>query len=68
LTAGLLAAHRFLDDMLDQATGERLGNREDPSRLFRSQSIMNSGDVCPKGLNPSLAIGKIKAMLVKRTV
>jgi succinate dehydrogenase / fumarate reductase iron-sulfur subunit len=29
---------------------------------------MNCTDVCPKGLNPSEAIGKIKTMLVKRAV
>jgi succinate dehydrogenase / fumarate reductase iron-sulfur subunit len=29
---------------------------------------MNCVDVCPKGLNPMLAIGKIKDLLVKRTV
>jgi succinate dehydrogenase / fumarate reductase iron-sulfur subunit len=29
---------------------------------------MNCVDVCPKGLNPSLAIGKIKEMMVKRAV
>jgi len=29
---------------------------------------MNCVDVCPKGLNPTRAIGKIKEMMVKRTV
>jgi succinate dehydrogenase / fumarate reductase iron-sulfur subunit len=29
---------------------------------------MNCVDVCPKGLNPTRAIGKIKDLLVKRTV
>jgi succinate dehydrogenase / fumarate reductase iron-sulfur subunit len=29
---------------------------------------MNCVDVCPKNLNPTLAIGKIKDLLVKRTV
>jgi succinate dehydrogenase / fumarate reductase iron-sulfur subunit len=29
---------------------------------------MNCVDVCPKGLNPTKAIGKIKDLLVKRTV
>jgi succinate dehydrogenase / fumarate reductase iron-sulfur subunit len=29
---------------------------------------MNCVDVCPKGLNPTKAIGKIKDMLVKRMV
>jgi succinate dehydrogenase / fumarate reductase iron-sulfur subunit len=29
---------------------------------------MNCVDVCPKGLNPTLAIGKIKDLLLKRAV
>ncbi len=66
--AGLLVAYRFIADTRDQATNERLDNLEDPYRLFRCHTIMNCVDVCPKGLNPTLAIGKIKAMLVKRAV
>jgi succinate dehydrogenase / fumarate reductase, iron-sulfur subunit len=66
--AGLLQAYRFLADTRDQATNERLDNLEDPYRLFRCHSIMNCVDVCPKGLNPKLAIGKIKDLLVKRAV
>jgi succinate dehydrogenase / fumarate reductase, iron-sulfur subunit len=66
--AGLLQAYRFLADSRDQATNERLDNLEDPYRLFRCHSIMNCVDVCPKGLNPTLAIGKIKELLVKRAV
>lgn len=66
--AGLLQAYRFLADSRDQATSERLDNLEDPYRLFRCHSIMNCVDVCPKGLNPTRAIGKIKDMLVKRMV
>jgi succinate dehydrogenase / fumarate reductase iron-sulfur subunit len=66
--AGLLQAYRFIADTRDQATNERLDNLEDPYRLFRCHSIMNCVDVCPKGLNPTKAIGKIKDLLVKRTV
>ena len=66
--AGLLQAYRFIADTRDQATNERLDNLEDPYRLFRCHSIMNCVDVCPKGLNPTQAIGKIKDLLVKRTV
>jgi succinate dehydrogenase / fumarate reductase iron-sulfur subunit len=29
---------------------------------------MNCSSVCPKGLNPALAIANIRAMLVRRTV
>ena len=66
--AGLLQAYRFLADTRDESASERLDNLEDPYRLFRCHSIMNCVDVCPKGLNPTKAIGKIKDMLVKRMV
>src|SRR6185312_13606834 len=66
--AGLLAAYRFIADSRDQATSERLDNLEDPYRLFRCHTIMNCVDVCPKGLNPSAAIGRIRSLLVKRAV
>jgi len=66
--AGLLQAYRFLSDSRDEATSERLDNLEDPYRLFRCHSIMNCVDVCPKGLNPMHAIGKIKELMVKRAV
>jgi succinate dehydrogenase / fumarate reductase, iron-sulfur subunit len=66
--AGLLWAYRFLADSRDQATSGRLDNLEDPYRLFRCHSIMNCVDVCPKGLNPTRAIGKIKELLVRRAV
>ena len=66
--AGLLQAYRFLVDDRDQASGERLDNLQDPYRLFRCRTILNCTDVCPKGLNPALAIGKIKEMMVRRTV
>jgi succinate dehydrogenase / fumarate reductase iron-sulfur subunit len=66
--AGLLQAYRFIADSRDKATNERLDDLEDPYRLFRCHTIMNCVDVCPKGLNPTRAIGKIKELLVKRTV
>lgn len=66
--AGLLQAYRFIADTRDQATSERLDNLEDPYRLFRCHTIMNCVDVCPKGLNPTRAIGKIKELMVRRSV
>ena len=66
--AGLLQAYRFIADSRDQGTAERLDNLEDPYRLFRCHTIMNCVDVCPKGLNPTKAIGKIKEMMVLRAV
>jgi succinate dehydrogenase / fumarate reductase iron-sulfur subunit len=64
--AGLLQAYRFLVDSRDQVSGQRLDDLQDPYRLFRCRTILNCTDVCPKGLNPALAIGKIKEMMVRR--
>ena len=66
--AGLLQAYRFIADSRDTATGERLDNLQDPYRLFRCHTIMNCVDVCPKHLNPTKAIGKIKELMVRRAV
>ena len=66
--AGLLQAYRFIADSRDQVTSERLDDLEDPYRLFRCHTIMNCVDACPKGLNPTRAIGKIKELMVKRAV
>ncbi len=66
--SGLLQAYRFLVDTRDQDTAARLDNLEDPYRLFRCRSIMNCVVFCPKGLNPTEAIGRIKDMMVKRTI
>ncbi len=65
--AALLQAYRFLADSRDQATDERLAELDDPYKLFRCHTIMNCTNVCPKGLNPTRAIGDIKKMLLKRS-
>ena len=66
--AALLHAYRFIADTRDQATSERLDNLNDPYRLFRCHTIMNCADVCPKHLNPTKAIGKIKEIMVNRAI
>ncbi|MCC2624490.1 MAG: sdhB [Burkholderiales bacterium] len=66
--AALLQAYRFIADTRDQATNERLDELNDPYRLFRCHTIMNCADVCPKHLNPTRAIGKIKEIMVARAV
>ncbi|WP_092401961.1 MULTISPECIES: succinate dehydrogenase iron-sulfur subunit [Candidatus Ichthyocystis] len=66
--AGLLQAYRFIADSRDTATNERLDSLDDPYRLFRCHSIMNCVDVCPKELNPTRAIGKIKTLLLSRSI
>lgn len=62
--AGLLQSYRFLADTRDTATKERLAELEDPFSVFRCRGIMNCVAVCPKGLNPTRAIGKIRELLL----
>ena len=64
--AGLLQAYRFLADSRDQATDERLSKLDDPFSVFRCHGIQNCVNVCPKGLNPTRAIGHIRSMLLSR--
>ena len=63
--AGLLQAYRFLADSRDTATEERLADLEDPFSVFRCRGIMNCTSACPKGLNPTRAIGKLRTMMLE---
>jgi succinate dehydrogenase / fumarate reductase iron-sulfur subunit len=63
--SGLLQAYRFLADSRDTATAERLGELDDPYSVFRCHGIQNCVQVCPKGLNPTQAIGHIRNMLLE---
>jgi len=62
--SGLLQAWRFLADSRDTATEERLSDLDDPFSVFRCHGIQNCVNVCPKGLNPTKAIGHIRNMLL----
>jgi len=66
--AGLLQAYRFLADSRDTAASERLSALQDPFSVFRCRGIMNCVNVCPKGLNPTRAIGHIRTMLLRRGI
>ena len=64
--AALLQSYRFLADSRDQATEERLDRMDDAYKLYRCHTIMNCVQVCPKGLNPTEAIGKTRQMMLKQ--
>jgi len=66
--AGLLWAYRFIADERDTATEQRLENLQDPYSVFRCHNIMNCVQVCPKGLNPTKAIGKIRSKLLQKAL
>lgn len=63
--AGLLQARRFLADSRDTATQHRLTKLQDPFSVFRCRSVMNCANVCPKGLNPTKAIGEIRNQMLR---
>jgi succinate dehydrogenase / fumarate reductase iron-sulfur subunit len=64
--AGLLQARRFLADSRDTATEHRLDKLQDPFSVFRCRTIMNCASVCPKGLNPTQAIGEIRQQMLRQ--
>lgn len=66
--AALLWAYRFIADTRDNKTEERLNMLQDAFSLFRCRSIMSCVDVCPKGLNPTEAIGKIREKMLQDAV
>jgi succinate dehydrogenase / fumarate reductase iron-sulfur subunit len=63
--AGLLQAQRFLADSRDTAKAHRLDKLQDPFSVFRCRTIMNCASVCPKGLNPTQAIGDIRKLMLR---
>lgn len=64
--SGLLQAYRFLIDSRDTEADARLADLDDAYSVFRCRSIMNCVDACPKGLNPTKAIGEIRSMMLQR--
>lgn len=66
--AALLQANRFVSDSRDKVTDKRLEKLEDPFSLFRCRSIMSCVDACPKGLNPTKAIGEVRNQLIDKGV
>jgi succinate dehydrogenase / fumarate reductase iron-sulfur subunit len=66
--AGLLTAYRFIADSRDTHSTERLESLKDPFSVFRCRSIMNCASVCPKGLNPTKAIAKLRDKMLHESV
>ncbi len=58
--AALLASYRFVADSRDTEKSARLEDLKDPYTLYRCRNIMNCTYVCPKGLNPTKAIEKLR--------
>lgn len=62
--SALLNAYRWIADSRDGNKKERLEALDDKFKLYRCHTIMNCVKACPKGLNPSLAIAKIKSEML----
>lgn len=63
--AVLNQAYRWIIDSRDEARKERLEDLDDEWKLGRCHTIMNCVTACPKGLNPSRAIGEIRKMIAE---
>nr|MBN2276724.1 succinate dehydrogenase iron-sulfur subunit [candidate division Zixibacteria bacterium] len=61
----LLKALRWVDDSRDTATNERLAYLATDYGVFRCHTIFNCQQVCPKDLDPTGAIGKLKMKAIK---
>lgn len=64
--AALLKAYRFYADTRDIAKDERLDLVESENGVYRCHTIFNCVETCPKKLNPTEAIQKLKIKAVKR--
>ncbi|KAK7030651.1 succinate dehydrogenase iron-sulfur subunit, mitochondrial [Favolaschia claudopus] len=61
--ATLMQAYRWIADSRDSHTAERKEVLQNEMSLYRCHTIFNCARTCPKGLNPALAIAKIKMEL-----
>ncbi len=64
--AALLKSYRFLVDTRDSIPEERMDLIENESGVWRCHTQFNCVEVCPKKLNPTEAIQKMKIKAVKR--
>jgi len=65
--AGLLASYRFVADTRDKEKNERLDAMKDPYSVFRCRTIMDCVTVCPKNLNPTAAIRKLRTEMLSES-
>ncbi|WWC73657.1 succinate dehydrogenase [ubiquinone] iron-sulfur subunit, mitochondrial [Kwoniella pini CBS 10737] len=58
--AVLMQAYRWMADSRDSYGAERKEKMQNTMSLYRCHTIFNCSRTCPKGLNPALAIAKMK--------
>lgn len=62
--AVLMQAYRWMIDSRDEYRAERLKQMDNKYSVYKCHTIMNCTKTCPKGLNPGLAIGEVKKMIL----
>jgi succinate dehydrogenase/fumarate reductase-like Fe-S protein len=55
-----MQSYRWIADSRDQFKEERKAALDNEMSLYRCHTIMNCARTCPKGLNPGLAIAKVR--------
>ncbi|OCF33581.1 succinate dehydrogenase [ubiquinone] iron-sulfur subunit, mitochondrial [Kwoniella heveanensis CBS 569] len=58
--AVLMQAYRWMADSRDSYGAERKEKMQNTMSLYRCHTIFNCSRTCPKGLNPAMAIAKMK--------
>lgn len=59
-------AYRFIADSRDTAANERLAQVDNENGVWRCHDVFNCADSCPKKVNPTEAIAKIRRKLIAR--
>jgi len=62
----ILRAYRYLADSRDEGMDERLRILDDKHGVWRCHTIYNCVEACPKELNPTEAVVKIRRLLLDR--
>lgn len=63
--ASLLSYYRWIIDTRDQATEQRLNELRNYYHLYRCHQINNCTSVCPKHLEPGVAIANLRLLVAK---
>ncbi len=64
--AALLKAYRFISDSRDRAEGERMRRVSDERGIWRCHSVFNCVEVCPKEIDITAHITRLKRIAIKR--
>ena len=62
----LLKLDRFYADSRDLATADRIAAADDKHGVWRCHTAYNCVEVCPKDLNPTASIARLKGAAIKR--